>query len=161
MNYARQVSQALDEEHRSSLELLGQLERALTSRGEAERSSLPPLLASLVRQLEHEIGRHFGFEEDELFPLLAEAGDGELAALLTEEHETLRAVADELLPLARRASAGASSQDERAALKRLALEWAERLVAHIQKESMALLPLLDDLLDEADDRELAFAYAAA
>ena len=35
----------------------------------------------------------------------------------------------------------------------------ERQVAHIQKESMALLPLLDDLLDEDDDRELAFAYA--
>jgi hypothetical protein len=33
-------------------------------------------------------------------------------------------------------------------------------VAHIQKETMALLPMLDDLLDDDSDRELAFAYAA-
>ena len=34
------------------------------------------------------------------------------------------------------------------------------MVAHIQKETMALLPLLDDLLDEDSDRELSFAYSA-
>ena len=45
-------------------------------------------------------------------------------------------------------------------LQRGALEIVERQVAHIQKETMALLPLLEDLLDEDDDRELAFAYAA-
>jgi hypothetical protein len=37
----------------------------------------------------------------------------------------------------------------------------ERQVAHIQKETMALLPLLDDLLDDELDRELAFAYASS
>jgi hypothetical protein len=36
----------------------------------------------------------------------------------------------------------------------------ERQVSHIQKETMALLPLLDDLLDEETDRRLAFEYAA-
>ena len=41
------------------------------------------------------------------------------------------------------------------------LELVERLVSHIQKETMALLPLLDDLLDEDTDRELAMAYASA
>ncbi len=45
-------------------------------------------------------------------------------------------------------------------LKRGALELVERLVAHIQKETMALLPMLEDLLDEDSDRELAFAYAS-
>jgi hypothetical protein len=37
----------------------------------------------------------------------------------------------------------------------------ERQVAHIQKETMALLPMLDDLLDEDTDRDLSFSYAAA
>ena len=46
------------------------------------------------------------------------------------------------------------------ALKRGVLELVERLVSHIQKEEMALLPLLDDLLDDETDRQLAFAYAA-
>lgn len=158
MTFARQVSQALDEEHRASLELVGRLERALARSADSE---LPLLAGALGRQLEHEIGRHFGFEEDELFPRMAEAGDGELAALLAEEHESLRAVAAELQPLARALATGALAAADRATFQRLTLEWVERLVAHIQKESMALLPLVDDLLDDEADRVLAYAYASA
>jgi hemerythrin-like domain-containing protein len=158
MNLARQVSQALDAEHRASLELVGRIERALARNADPE---LPALAAALGRQLEHEIGRHFGFEETELFPRMAEAGDGELAELLTEEHESLRAVAAELQPLARAAAAGTLAGADRAPFQRLTLEWVERLVAHIQKETMALLPLLEDLLDDEADRTLAFAYASA
>lgn len=156
MNYARQVSQALDDEHRSTLELTGKLERALARNAEAE---LPPLASALVRQLEHEIGRHFGFEEAELFPRMVDAGDGDLAELLGEEHDSLRAVAAELLPLARSAAAGSLPAADRAAFQRLTTEWVERQVAHIQKETMALLPMIDDLLDDETDRTLAFAYA--
>ena len=61
--------------------------------------------------------------------------------------------------LARAAAAGTLDDNGWATLKRSALEMIERLVAHIQKETMGLLPLLDDLLDEGSDRELAFAYA--
>jgi hemerythrin-like domain-containing protein len=92
---------------------------------------------------------------------MADAGDGDLAALLAEEHETIRAVAAELLPLARAAAAGTLDPAGWDALKRAALEMVERMVAHIQKETMALLPLVDDLLDEDTDRDLAFAYASA
>jgi hemerythrin-like domain-containing protein len=158
MSFARQVSQALDEEHRASLDLLGRLERALGRDADPE---LPALAAALGRQLEHEIGRHFGFEEDELFPRMAEAGDGDLAELLAEEHVSLRAVAAELRPLARAVSEGTLAAADRAPFQRLALEWVERLAAHIQKETMALLPLVDDLLDHETDRMLAFAYAGA
>ena len=45
--------------------------------------------------------------------------------------------------------------------RRLALELVERQVAHIQKESMALLPMLDDLLDDETDRALSFACTSA
>jgi len=58
------------------------------------------------------------------------------------------------------AAAAAPQPAAAAALKRLMLELVERQVAHIQKESMALLPVLDDLLDDETDRQLAFAYAA-
>jgi hemerythrin-like domain-containing protein len=120
---------------------------------------LRTLAGALARQVEQDIGRHFAFEESELFPRMTDAGDGDMAALLAEEHASIRAVADELLPLARAAEAGTLDAAGWDALARGALEIAERQVAHIQKESMALLPLLDDLLDENDDRELAFAYA--
>lgn len=158
MNFTGQVAQVLDSEHRASLDLLGRVERAL---GRRDAAGLAALATPLLRQLEHESGRHFAFEEERLFPLLHEAGDGGIAELLTEEHDSLREVADELAPLARALTAGTAVESERAAFQRLALEWIERMVAHIQKETMGLLPLLDDLLDETSDRELAFHYAAS
>jgi hemerythrin-like domain-containing protein len=157
MNYARQVSRTLDEEHRASLDLLGRIEAGF---GRA-RTLDPALVGALVRQLEHEVTRHFEFEEEQLFPRLAQVGDGDIVALLAEEHAAIRGVAAEVLPLARAAAAGTLAEAEWKELKRGALELVERQVAHIQKESMALLPMLEDLLDDETDRELAFAYAAA
>lgn len=154
METNRQVSRLLDDEHRTLLELLGRLENAIVRH---ERQALPALARALLPQLEREFGRHFDFEEHELFPLLAEAGDGAIAALLTEEHESIRAVAAELLPLARAAAEGGPEAPE--LFRRLGLELVERQAAHIQKETMALLPLLDDLLDEETDRRLAFEHA--
>jgi hemerythrin-like domain-containing protein len=163
MNYRCQVSRALDDEHRANLELLGRVEQAFARAprtGNANDAALAQLAGALGRHIEQDIGRHFDFEERELFPRMSDAGDGDMAVLLAEEHEAIRAVARELAPLASAAAAGDLDDAGWSALKRGALEMVERQVAHIQKETMALLPLLDDLLDEADDRELAFAYAA-
>ena len=91
---------------------------------------------------------------------MAESGEGDIAELLAEEHDAIRAVAGEILPLARAAATGTLSDADFDALRRGALEMVEREVAHIQKETMALLPLLDDLLDDDTDRELALAYAS-
>jgi len=154
----RQVSQALDNEHRNSLELLGRVEQACVRAPNA--AAFAPLAPPFSRLIEHDISRHFDFEEGKLFPLMAEAGEGDIAALLREEHDAIRAVAAELLPLARAAAAGALDERGWRELKRGALEMVERQVAHIQKETMALLPLLDDLLDDDTDRTLAFAYGA-
>lgn len=163
MNFNRQTSHTLHEEHRANLDLLGRAEQALARapRGDGPREpELIKLVVALARNLEQDIGRHFSFEEKELFPRMSEAGDGEIAMLLTEEHEAIREVAEELLPLTRDAAAGSLDGAGWDALKRGALELVERQVAHIQKEEMALLPLLDDLLDDETDRQLAFDYAA-
>jgi hemerythrin-like domain-containing protein len=163
MTFQRQVSHALDDEHRLNLDFLGRVEQAFARAprsGASRDPELQRLARMLERHLEGEVGRHFDFEERELFPLLEQAGDGDMAALLVEEHDAIRAVCEELLPLARDAGAGTLSDAGWEALKRGALEMVERQVAHIQKETMALLPMLDDLLDEDTDRELAFAYAA-
>jgi hemerythrin-like domain-containing protein len=158
MNFSGQVSRILDEEHRSNLDLLGKVEQALT-RAPRFDPALSGLIGQFARALEHDIGRHFKFEEDELFPLMEEAGDGEMAGLLVEEHQAIREVAAELLPVARAAAAGRIDEAGWALLRRSSMELVERQVAHIQKETMALLPLLDDMLDEDKDRDLAFAYA--
>ena len=164
MNYQRQVSRTLDDEHRVNLELLGRVEQAFARAPRSGLAGVPELaqLAGVLgRHIEQDIGRHFDFEERELFPRMSDAGDGDMASLLMEEHEAIRAVAREVLPLAQAAMAGSLDDAGWSALKRGALEMVERQVAHIQKETMALLPLLDDILDDTDDRELSFAYATA
>jgi hemerythrin-like domain-containing protein len=164
MNFQRQVSHALDEEHRANLDLLGRVEQALARAarsGGTRDPDLAQLVASFARHIEHDIGRHFDFEERELFPRLEAAGEGDIASLLADEHVAIREVAAELLPLARAAAAGTLDGAGWETLKRGALEMVERQVAHIQKETMALLPMLDDLLDDDTDRELAFLYAMA
>lgn len=164
MSFARQVSQALDTEHRNNLELLGRIEAAfarMPRAGVGDDPDFARLAGAFVRLIEQDIGRHFDFEERELFTRLADAGEVDIAALLSEEHEAIREVAAEILPLARAAAAGTLDAAGFEALRRGTLEMVERQVSHIQKETMALLPMLDDLLDEDLDRELAFAYAAA
>lgn len=164
MNFQRQVCRQLDEEHRAHLALLEQVEQLLARA--ARRSTAPAdaadaaLLRRLDRELGHDVQRHFGFEEQSLFPRLVDNGDGGMAELLMQEHEVIREVASELQPLAQAAAAGTLDAAGWQSLAQTALELVERQVSHIQKETMALLPLLDDLLDDEADRELALAYAA-
>ena len=144
MSYQTQVSRVLDDEHRANLELLARVEHAFSrspGAGDEADTQLAQLAAAFGRYLAQDVGRHFEFEEQELFP-------------------RIREVARELAPLAQAAAAGTLDAAGWRTLRSGALEMVERQVAHIQKETMALLPLLDDLLDEDDDRELAFAYAS-
>jgi len=158
-----QVTHALDDEHRASLALLARVEDVF-ARPPSQRAMLDPdvarLAATFCRHMEGEMVRHFDFEERALFPKMIDAGDSGMAELLTEEHDAIRAVAAEILPLARAAANGTLDAAGWRMLQRGSLEMVERLVSHIQKETMALLPLLDNLLDDETDRELAFAYAA-
>lgn len=154
MFYSRQTSLRLHEEHLATIQLWGRLEQSIAAR--VPEDELDALLRNCSAALADEVTRHFEFEEKELFTRLAQAGDRDIAELLAEEHETIRSAARalrELLALPQRDAAA------RQQLRTLALELAERLVAHVQKEEMALLPALEDLIDEETDRELAHAYA--
>lgn len=160
MSFTSQVGRALDEEHRNNLALLNKVEHALTRANHAD-APFVALMAQFARAMEHDIERHFRFEEESLFPLMRDAGDGEMADLMVEEHAVMREIASDLLPLALAAAAGPTTDKQWAALKQNALEMIERQVAHIQKETMSLLPMLGDMLDDEADRTLAFAYACA
>jgi hemerythrin-like domain-containing protein len=157
MDFNRHISRRLHEEHEATLALWGRLEQALAIRG-----SKPPseedlrLVRDCAAQIADEVTRHFAFEEADLFPLLAASGEGDIAELLAEEHATIRAAAQRFGELARPGGEGEAKWPE---LRALALELAERLVSHVQKEEMSLLPSLEDLLDEETDRELAGSYA--
>ncbi len=161
MNLIRQTARALHEEHRVSLDLLARVEQVLGRAPQAGRDTgeAARLAGTLAHALEGEVGRHFDFEERELFDRMTEAGGGDLAQMLREEHVSIRAVAAELIPRGHAAAAGTLDAAGWEALRRNALELVERLTSHIGKEDMAMLPLVDDMLDEDTDRELAMAYA--
>jgi hemerythrin-like domain-containing protein len=104
----RQISRKLHEEHVAVIGLLGNFDVALKRlRGKPPAAGDPlwsALLEKLGGALEYEISRHFDLEETQLFPRLHERGEGELAEMLFEEHETIRAVARPLLVLIDRKS---------------------------------------------------------
>lgn len=145
--------------HREHIETLGLLER---TEAVLAKSKAPPgeaawarLAAELGANLANEIGRHFRFEEEQLFPLIA--GDRDIAALLAEEHQAILALAERILPRLRSPATGGAWTE----LRELILELIERQVAHIQKEEMSLLPAIEDALDAERDAELLNRYLAA
>ncbi len=165
MDFRRQTSQRLYEEHVATQQLLERAERVLSGRAGAyppatDDQGWGSFARALSGAIRVEIARHFEFEERELFPRLEDSGDGDLASLLTEEHVTIREVASSLIELLQRSLAGTLQPQEWQSLKTLGLEYSERLGAHAQKEDGALLPLLESLLDEDTDRELFGAYAS-
>jgi hemerythrin-like domain-containing protein len=163
MDFARQVPAHIHREHLETLGLLERVEAVLA------KAKAPPaagdtawarLLSELDANLANEVGRHFDFEQAELFPLLATGGDRDIAQLLAEEHEAILALAERLLPMLRAFSAGGAGQSW-PALREMMLELIERQVAHIQKEEMSLLPVLEDVLEAEQDAELLNRYVAA
>ena len=146
--FTRQVCRRLHEEHEASLALCARLEASLSA-GRSDAALMRAAAAALAGEVE----RHFAFEEAELFPRLAAAGEGDLAELLREEHVTVRDAAGRFIALVKENSFNNE-------LRVVGLELAERLASHAQKEELSLLPALDDLLEEETDHELASAYAS-
>ena len=163
MNHSSETGQILAREHRDNVALLARVEQSLqrTTSGSAMDADTVRLLRSLCEHATQDMARHFAFEEQELFPRMTAAGEGDLAELLGEEHAAIRAVVSELAPLVGAGSAAAPDAEASGHLRRLALEFVERLLAHVEKEEMSLVPLLDDLLDADTDRELVLGYASS
>ena len=164
MQLRRQTSRTLHEEHVAVLALLERFGRAL-----APLESGPPaadegawglLLTQLRSALQHEVTRHFALEEEQLFPRLRDHGEGELADLLLEEHATIRDVAHALLDLIPRAAQRDLDAPTWRSFRVRGLELVERLGSHARMEEGALVPLVDEMLDEESDMEIWNAHTA-
>jgi iron-sulfur cluster repair protein YtfE (RIC family) len=165
MEFQRQISRKLYEEHISVIGLLERFGKALAGlRAQEPPGANHPLWSVLLSQLgsalQYEITRHFDLEEDQLFPRLHARGEGELAEMLFEEHEAIREVAHPLLELISRARLGELDAAGWRSLKANGLELVERLSSHAQKEQGALVPLVDEMLDETTDDALWTEYAS-
>ena len=164
MELRNHITRRLHDEHEAAFRLIARVERAFAGHA---ADSLPALAApewsALLRDLhaglEFEIAGHFDFEERALFPLLIEAGEGDLVGILDEEHQAIRAVAAPLIALLRKfRGSGLDAADWRS-VRALGLELCLRLDAHARKEEDAMLPALEALLDAEQDRTLTASYA--
>lgn len=163
MQFTLRTTAALHDEHVATLALLNNLESILLSHGpknppDPTNTSASRLFSDMTTAIEGEIERHFAFEEDSIFPRLAEMGDGDICSLLQEEHEHILPTAKELAIMIRAARTDGFEPAEWARFRQMGLEFLELLITHIQKEEMGLLPVLEDILDSDADAALAIAY---
>jgi hemerythrin-like domain-containing protein len=163
MNFNNRVTQTLHDEHRDTIALVERLEQLISR----NRRDSPPdvgepgvarLLTDLTAWAEGEFTRHFGFEEEQLFKYLEALGDGAIGAHLTDEHRAMRPLGARIAILAREASGQPFDDAKWDEFRRLGLELCDRMLAHVQKEEMALLPILDDAMDADTDARLYQEY---
>lgn len=164
MDYKRGIPRVLHDEHRATIELLDGLEDLLARGGrgvpDLDQPATRKLLAELGKMIEDEVRRHFAFEEAELFTRLAAMGDGAIGEHLTEEHQTILPVGERVGVLAAQAAMDGMNETDWEEFRALGAELIERMLAHIQKEEMALLPMLEDTLDPSEDLTLVSQYGA-
>ena len=163
MSFANRISQTLHEEHRATIALMERLEQIIVRfrKGgppDANDRTIAQLLADLSTAVESEVERHFAFEEGQLFTYLNAVGDEAIGAHLTGEHAAIRPVGIALAKLVREARAQGFDAARWNEFCRLGQELCERMVAHVQKEEMALLPLLDENMDPDTEAQLYQKY---
>jgi hemerythrin-like domain-containing protein len=160
--FNNRVSQTLHDEHRATVALMERLEHliARNARGLPDTGdrTVAQLLAELSTAVEADVAHHFDFEEQRLFTFLEEFGDSAIGAHLTSEHQAMRPLGKRVATLAREAGArgfDGATWDE---FRRLGQELCERMLMHVQKEEMALLPLLEESMDSETEARLHQEY---
>lgn len=162
MSYTNRISQTLHDEHGATVALMERLEQMLARgrRGPPDKadSNVAHLLSDLAAGMEAEIERHFAFEEEYIFTYLEAIGDTGIGEHLTSEHAAIRPIGTRVAEMARAASAGGFTPDEWEEFRRMAQDLGDRMLAHVQKEEMALLPVLEENMDPETEERLYQAY---
>ncbi|HEY5598035.1 MAG TPA: hemerythrin domain-containing protein [Kiloniellales bacterium] len=164
MDYSSQIARMLHDEHMTEIARFERLESLLLQLGPGgppadQEGSVTALLIRLAADgapSEH----HFAFEEKQLFPRLAALGEVAIGDLLTDEHKTIRDVGAAVTDLVKAAQQAGFTHDTWREFHRLGLELTERTISHIQKEEMGLLPMVEQLLEDEEDTQLALDYVA-
>jgi hemerythrin-like domain-containing protein len=161
MSFSNRISQTLHDEHQATVALMERLEQLIARHRRApppKDRALVQLLDDLARELGADVERHFGFEESQLFTYLDAIGDAAIGAHLTDEHVAMRPLGTELAALARNARDNGFDAPGWEEFRRIGGELCERMLAHVQKEEMALLPLLEESMDAETEARLYESY---
>jgi hemerythrin-like domain-containing protein len=162
MNFQNRVCQKLHEEHAAVIALMERLAQTIARHRDNVPDAKDPMLAKLLNDLAAdlpgEVERHFAFEEAELFSYLAEAGNQGIGKHLTYEHGVIRPIGTALVKLIGDVRVQGFDAARWAEFRRLGQQLNDCLVPHAQKEDMALLPMLDDLMDSEKEMQLYEKY---
>jgi hemerythrin-like domain-containing protein len=163
MEFSRRTAQLLHEEHRATIAMIEGLENMIARAKRTAPDVSDPEIRKILEQvnltIEQDVRSHFAFEEAELFTRLAEFGDSAIGDHLTDEHRAMLPLAEQVATIATASMSSGFSDQSWTEFKGLTGELIERMLAHIQKEEMALLPMLEELLDPETDMELAEIYS--
>lgn len=163
MSFANRISQTLHDEHDTTVALMERLEQMLARwrhGGPPDKADggIARLLSDLSTGLAAEVERHFAFEEDHIFTYLKALGDAEIGEHLADEHAAIRPIGMRVAAMARAAAINGFAPAEWEEFTRLGQELSERLLAHVQKEEMALLPVIEENMDSETEARLYQEY---
>jgi hemerythrin-like domain-containing protein len=160
--FRNRVCQKLYEEHAAVQVLLQRLEQTVSKHREsvpdAKEQMLAKLMNDLASELPGEVNRHFDFEEAELFSYLAENGNPGIGAHLTHEHSIIRPIGAALVALIKVVRTQGFDEARWTDFRKHGQQLVMTLAPHAHKEDMALLPMLEDAMDEAKEAELYEKY---
>lgn len=163
MNFNRRTAQLLHEDHQATIQVIEALDqminRARKSAPDINDAKVSGALKAAATAISEEVSDHFAFEENELFTRLEELGDVGIGTHLREEHAAILPLGKEVARRAGKALDDGFTQAEWTEFRTMTGELIERMFAHIQKEEMALLPMLEEILDNETDMELSSNYA--
>ncbi|MCU0893083.1 MAG: hemerythrin domain-containing protein [Rhodospirillales bacterium] len=163
MSHDALLSQLLHREHLETLAVAGELEARVDDRragpinvgDEADRAQLQ----ALIHMAEADIGRHYRFEEEVLFPKLAAAGLGPMVEVLVMEHDSVRAIVVPLRTTAEAALADGFTKATWSTFRDGVFDLINSVSFHIQKEELGVIRQLATVLGVDADRDLGRLYA--
>jgi hemerythrin-like domain-containing protein len=163
MSHDALLSQLLHREHLETLAVAGELEARVDDRragpinvgDEADRAQLQ----ALIHMAEADIGRHYRFEEEVLFPKLAAAGLGPMVEVLVMEHDSVRAIVVPLRATAEAALADGFTKATWSTFRDGVFDLINSVSFHIQKEELGVIRQLATVLGVDADRDLGRLYA--
>lgn len=162
MEFERATARAMHDDHMAALTLLDGIERFVQGAGggvpDARLPATRQLLSDFKAAVHSEITGHFAFEEESLFPILAEAGAEDMCTILTRDHEVILPLGQRLAELAGEAGRNGFTPNSWGEFRRTAGDFIDGLRGHIGKEEMGLVPALEDVLEEDQDMELIAHY---
>src|SRR3974377_1830380 len=161
MNFHNRICQTLHDEHLANIALLQRVGQLLGSQGRAPPNNdqiVQRLLSDLSSGMASEVKHHFDFEENALFTYLDSIGESAIGTHLTQEHSMLRPLITQLCETAQATKGRGFDAESWNQFRRLGAELCGQLSAHIQKEEMALLPLIDENMDPETEIRLYQDY---